>query len=307
MKGKRTNRYWVGLLYFLCLAALIFMTSRTRAQEILEIKQIQVDIWPEYDRPEVLVIYRISLAEGTVLPAGMSLRIPTQAAKPYNLAMRDMGGMLYNLDYTLRLEGEWIWVDFETPSTEIQLEYYDPRIRKDKLQRNFDFTWQESYYITAMTVKVQQPAHSQTMKITPDMGSGNLGQDGLTYFTSMFNEVESDQLVEVEISYEKSEDTLSTQLIPVLPSEPVSRQTTGRTTVPPELMWLLVGGAALAAAAGFFWYSLARRTAPAAPPPDGAEQEIAPAVNAAPQAYCHRCGKRVETGDTFCRSCGANL
>ena len=67
--------------------------------------KVQVNIWPEYDRAGVLVIYRMTLAAATSLPAQVTVRIPISAEKPYNLAMRDVDGLLYNLDYTLADDG----------------------------------------------------------------------------------------------------------------------------------------------------------------------------------------------------------
>lgn len=280
-----------------------FFPEPVRAQEILEIDNFQIDIWPEYDRPDALVIYNISLAEDTILPAQMYLRIPHQTGRPFSLAMRDMGGMLYNLDYNLHLDNDWMEVSFETPSTEIKLEYYDPLIKKDKLNRSYDYTWKGNYFIRTLTIKVQQPAHTTRMTISPDMGSGSLGQDGLTYYTAMLSDVEAEQPVKIHLSYEKTEDTFTTQLISVYPSKVVSRETSGRTNLPPELVWVALGGVAMLACALFFWYSVVKRN-----PQILREQELRSGyARSSPEAYCQQCGKRVEAEDSFCRSCGAKL
>lgn len=49
-------------LLFLCLALLF--PVRVFAQNDLPILVIEVDLWPEYDRASMLVIYRITLAPG---------------------------------------------------------------------------------------------------------------------------------------------------------------------------------------------------------------------------------------------------
>ena len=88
------------------------LASPAKAQSVVEFDLLQVDIWPEYDRPEVLVIYRMSLADTVSLPAQISLHIPAAAGQPYNVANQDVDGMLYNLEYSLTPEGDWVRVTF---------------------------------------------------------------------------------------------------------------------------------------------------------------------------------------------------
>ena len=85
--------------------ALIFLTQivtvSASAQSSIVIDQMMIEIWPEYDREDVLVIYRISLDGSITLPAQISLLIPREAGEPYNIAMQDVDGLLYSLPYTI--------------------------------------------------------------------------------------------------------------------------------------------------------------------------------------------------------------
>ena len=129
-------RRFITLLLILIIFA---QPSIVFGQDTLLINQLQIDIWPEYDRPDVLVIYRIIVSSSNPLPIQMEMRIPLEANKPFNLAGKDINGMLYNLDYTTRMVGEWILVSFTTPSPEIQLEYYDPRLKINGTLRSFEY------------------------------------------------------------------------------------------------------------------------------------------------------------------------
>jgi len=44
-------------------------------QSTVVFDQVMIEIWPEYDRPDVLVIYRIQLADNVSLPVQVSLLI----------------------------------------------------------------------------------------------------------------------------------------------------------------------------------------------------------------------------------------
>ena len=43
---------------------------------------LNIEIWPEYDRPAALVILRGALAEGVKLPAAVTLRLPAASGGP---------------------------------------------------------------------------------------------------------------------------------------------------------------------------------------------------------------------------------
>ncbi|MHB1119312.1 MAG: hypothetical protein ACYC11_04545, partial [Bellilinea sp.] len=75
------------ILVFFIIAGL-FLARPIQAQSDLVLESMDIGLWPEYDRPDVLVIYRMTLANEVPLPAQMSIRIPREAGAPYNLAMK---------------------------------------------------------------------------------------------------------------------------------------------------------------------------------------------------------------------------
>jgi hypothetical protein len=287
-------------------------SSVALAQAPVVIDKLQVDIWPEYDRPDVLVIYRITLSPQTKLPAKMSLRIPSQVGKPYNLAIKDVDGLLYNLEnYTLTQQNNWLLVSFVTPSADIQLEYYDPSLQKQQTLRNYQYTWPGDYAVTTLTFQVQQPANSTQMEISPDMGTGRQGGDGLTYFTSIAGQIEAGKQFQLKMSYQKANDTLSFTPAPVGPIQPITQSTAGRTGFMEVLPWILGVFGFLLIAVGLFWYWQSGRR-PMRPArlytkPERVREISGSTTAAASHIYCHQCGKRATKGDLFCRACGTKL
>jgi hypothetical protein len=108
---------------FLLLLLTIGFPGSVNAQNETELSKMVINIWPEYDRPGVLVFYRITLASQTNLPATVSIRIPRAAEKPFNVAMKDVDGRLDNLQFTTITDGDWVRVTFTTPVPEVQFEY----------------------------------------------------------------------------------------------------------------------------------------------------------------------------------------
>ena len=83
------------LIIFLLLG-LIFLVPVAQAQGVLRLAELEVDLWPEYDNPGVLVIYKAKLPADVSLPVNVSLKIPAAAGEPFAVAVRQMDGALLN-------------------------------------------------------------------------------------------------------------------------------------------------------------------------------------------------------------------
>ena len=80
-------------IFFLSLVFL-FVPVLTRAQQDIPFSSVEVDLWPEFDRPTMLVIYHITLPAQAKLPAPMSLRIPASVGTPNAVAAKQPDGAL---------------------------------------------------------------------------------------------------------------------------------------------------------------------------------------------------------------------
>ncbi len=274
------------------------------------IEQLQVDIWPEYDRPAVLVIYRIGLTADTTLPATLTLNIPKDADRPSRLAVQDVDGMFYNIDFTTQDAAEWVSITFTTPSHEIQLEYYDPNITFTQYQRAYQFTWQNDLPVNALTVRVQQPVNATKILIEPDMGSGRIGQDGLEYFIFLAGQIHANEEYTVKLTYDKPDFMLSSGLLPVSPVKPITLRTKGRTTATLAVPWALALLGIVLIVTGGLWYWQIGKRAPAyelhTPPIEPTSRSLKQAQQLISQTffYCSKCGKRIQKEDKFCKECG---
>jgi hypothetical protein len=292
----------------LALALILWLPVAAQAQNAIRIERMQINIWPEYDRRSILVIYRFALAPGTSLPAEITMSIPAAAQAPFTLAYEDVDGLLYNLDYTLRQNGDWVDVTFRTPSLGVQLEYYDPDFEREGDLRTYKYVWPGNFTVNDMVVLVQQPLNATRMVISPDMGSGRVGPDGMMLFSAAIGEVEAGRTFAYTIQYEKPDGELVIPPMTVRPVDAITAQTIGRTTMMELIPWVLGSLGVLLIASGTYWYWRAGREAPeparkrhvAARGKDEAIEEQEP-------IYCHQCGKRAAPGDAFCRTCGTKL
>ena len=305
---------------FVFIISFVFTGASVQAQTPVEIDQLQVDIWPEFDRPEVLVIYHIIISANSTLPAQISMRIPRRANSPYNVAMKDVDGMLYNLQYDQTIEGDWSKISFTAASTELQIEYYDPSLTIDGTTRNFVYQWPGDYRVLNMNLRIQQPFNASNLQLTNGtlkIANGALGDDGLTYYSVPIDGmIEAGTTFDVPFSYTKPDAVLSSSQAPVQAVKTSTGNATLGSSLTPANETLLIGLAAGAVLIliGFIWYlNQQRLMASAAMSNNRRRHSNVPKhgsgdpFSTGDTIYCHQCGKRASTQDAFCRSCGTRL
>lgn len=289
--------------------------SQAQAQSPVSFASLMVDLWPEYDRPGVLVIYHIALVDGTKLPVQVGVHIPAAAGEPANIAKNENGN-LFIIDHTRTVSGDWALISFQAETLETQVEYYDPALVKNGTTRTFSFEWQGDAAVNEFSVDVQQPVGASAMTITPSLGSNFTGSDGLIYYLSMLGPRAAGEKFKVDLQYQKASDQLSGPAV-VKPNNPINTQTPGRLPSTNEiLLWTLGGVGVLLIAGGGLWFwrtglsqpnrafAARRRHAPRQRTLQAGETTPADAAGA---IYCHQCGRRAQPGDLFCRACGTKF
>ena len=290
---------------------LLYLPSSVSAQTDITLSELQIDLWPEFDRPSMLVIYKGTLQPGVSLPASLTLRIPVSAGEPNAVAVKQVDGSLISADYQRQVSGDWSLISFTATTPEIQLEYYDPSLDQVDNQRHYEFNWPGDYAVDQMVVRVQQPAGATNMRISPNMGNGQIANDGLVYFSTQIGSVAQGSTFAISIDYEKDSDTLTSGGMQVEPSAPITSDTPGRIDLSQALPWALGGLGLLLIFGGGWWYWQSTREEPR--PAKQRRRRTATAgsrqdeVTSGEAVYCHQCGKRAEPGDRFCRSCGTKL
>ncbi|MEI8131387.1 MAG: hypothetical protein WCG34_03065 [Leptolinea sp.] len=286
--------------------ATLFVPAAVFAQAPVAFSKIVINVWPEYDRPGVLVFYQIALSPQTNLPATLSLRIPKAAGKPFNVAMKDIDGRLDTLPSTSQVEGDWVKVTFTSPVPEVQFEYYDPSITSSASLHEFQYTWPGDFDVASLVLVVQQPLAAGNFQIQPTMGSGRTSDDGFTYFESVVGEIKAGIPFSINLKYNKTGTDLSAPSQSVTPVEPVT--TSARWWQNPEVLPYVLGGLGfLLILAGGYWYWRSGKTLTTAFRRRHAPARVKETEAEATGVFCHRCGRKGVIGDVFCRSCGTKL
>jgi hypothetical protein len=297
----------IFLVFFLI--TWLFCSGFTFLQEDITIDWLQIELWPEYDREDMLVIYRFSLSSDVSLPAKMEIHIPYQAGDPYKVAMQDIDGLLYRLDYSIRIENEWVIISFTTPSPDVQIEFYDPRLQISDMQRSYNFKWFGDYAIKSCSLNIKEPLNATKLQSVPltAPGVGVLGTQ--QNYEAQLGAIEAGENFFVRLTYQKPDNLLVSSLEEsVQPVSPINDQISGRTSLKEIMPWVFgMVGIVLIFSAVFLYYRMNKA------PNTQADETVKPASpmdysDLDPSAvYCHRCGKRAVKGDIFCRICGEKL
>ncbi len=292
------------------LAVVLLAVSAAAPQSETVLSSLGIDLWPDYDRPGVLVIYHATIAPDVSLPARLVFRIPAAAGLPNAVAERPAGGQLITLPYDRTVDGETALIDLTASRPIVQLEYYDPAITRDGVRRSFAFTWSGDFEVQDFGISLQQPALARNFTTVPEAISATASVDGLTYHTLSRAGVKVGETVEVRASYEQASDQLSVEAIaPVVapvPTTPAAGNdaASDNRTMHMAFAALLVSAAAVVVGLMVRGQRQARSAPRPTPPPRTARSDTS---GGKATRFCTQCGAGVDGGDRFCQRCGAAL
>jgi hypothetical protein len=296
---------------------------------------VTISLWPEFDRPDVLVIYRGELSASTELPAQLTFRLPGYVENMHAVAAKEDGALL-NVDPASIewVQGDKVSLSFPTSSSEVHLEYYDPVIlTKQGQTRQITYTLFVPYDIDTAIFEIQHPVHSEELRILPGSVDTRLGSDGLEYSTVQVDNLVAGDTFELSITYRRSTSELSvSSFSSEAPEQPVDVSVP--TASSEENPWTYAMYVALGAGVVFLLFlwreaSLRSRmqaeyqtrpsssastrrtrrgkrgskrkpgrgTGVPSPRTAGTDEEIA--------MFCYQCGTALREGTNFCHACGA--
>jgi hypothetical protein len=291
------------LVIKLALLAILLVPTLVRAQTVMHLNSVSVDIWPEYDQPAVLVVTHITLAPDTVLPAILTLSIPA-GAQVNAVAIVDPVKGLINAPYDSAMQGKWSVLTITANSLKVQVEYYEALV-KNGTARHIVFEWAGNDAVDTLDANFLLPLGADNVTINLAPVNTGPGQDGLTNYRVRTVNLSAGQPFTLTIDYQRQTDELSIASLPVQAVSTPGPDTPGRISMPAILPWVLAGIGVLLIVAGVVGFIVWQRGSQGSAAHKGhvshrdeTHTEI---------IYCHECGKRAQPGDVFCRTCGARL
>jgi hypothetical protein len=297
----------------------LILVPHTKAQSsVRELASLQIELWPDYDQPQVLVLLTGTLADDVPTPATIALPLPEDASINAVAHASEESGSLENIaDVDTDTPGQ---LTFTTPSPTFRIEYYVP-YTSDGDRHNVVFDWLSDMTVDQVFAVVQQPADASNFELSPEAEQSSPGQDGLIYHSLASLALPAGLSYSLEASYDLPSGQLSADILaarqvqvegplPVVsdPAQPSS----------PEFNWPLVaivaGGLIIVAAVTWFLYTSYTNNRKRSPRPRPRRTNVARSSGTAKASspssaaqFCHNCGNQVDTEDQFCRKCGTQL
>lgn len=290
----------------------IFLTSfltpfATVAQDELQVESLEIALWPEYDRSEMLVIVRMRLTSDNPLPMTVELPIPAHVGEPSAVAKWDPDlGPNDQVQWSRIEDDEWSKIAIETDTAGVWLEYYDA-LTLDNGERSYSFQWPGGFKIGSLRFKVQQPQAADSMRVSE--ATDIVEESGLKYHIIDAGSLQASDRYQIEISYFNSTGQLTNPATIVRPAAT-------RGSTPNISAWLpyVIGGFGLLMLilGAILWFRLRREMG------DGSSRrrqrrrtkldgEPQPKQTTRAQRFCQHCGIRANLDDNFCRNCGTKL
>lgn len=288
-------------LFLPLLLALLIFPLPVSAQDGIVIETLNIQLWPEFDQPAMLVIYDFTLAEGTSLPVNIDIRIPTDA-NLIAVAYAPTGNLLNVPHQEPVEENGWQVVTIPVDTQAVyHIEYYAPLDRTES-QREYLYLWPGDYKVNNLQASVKVPVDTTEYETDPQMQAAPSTDNEQTTLVWQTSNLEAGEQLPIKLTYIKTSDRLSVSDQP-LETGIVDENTQGRISLSNYLPYILGGLGILLIATGglYFWQTSKGKRGPRL------RHQARDDEAEGGDVYCHQCGKRAQPADRFCRTCGTRL
>ena len=287
----------------LILGILFVFPSFVSAQNDVTIANMTVQLWPEYDQPSMLVIVDFQVTAATALPVDLTFKFPKDANLIAVAALAGDGSFLNAVFDGPKDDGEWQSFTLTVSQSSVyRFEYYQP-LTFNGNQRIFSYLWDGSYAVDAFNILVLEPIDATSFAMDPAYESISQ-ENGSNYYDSGIVQLASGEQFILNLSYDKTTDTLIFPPQGIQPAAPVDESTPGRVSLNNSLPYIIGGLGVVLIIGGIMYYWQAGRKSFKSP---RRRAHAATEEESAEDTYCPQCGARAKAGDRFCRVCGARL
>jgi len=275
------------------------------------IERLEVRLWPDFDRPSVLVTLVGTLPPGTPDSATVTVPIPENATIHVVSPVRADGRPGPEMNYNSSVPGQ---LTFDTGSFGFWIEYYHPYVA-DGNQRDLSYTWSSEMGVDVLEAVVQQPIMSTDLNTSPGAETVTTGPDGMQYHQLPGQSVPAGVTYTLEGTYSLVRPQLSQD---VMAEQQGSLPGVAESGAADDsgVDWLLVAAIAAGVVAVIVvaWLLISNRRGNqrvVKPRPSrrstrrtSMRPRPAPPPASTKGKFCHECGQPVNSGDRFCSNCG---
>ncbi|MEE2876618.1 MAG: hypothetical protein VX822_02390 [Candidatus Neomarinimicrobiota bacterium] len=254
-----------------------------------------IALWPEYDRPGVLVILTGEI-ESDRLP--LRIRTPMPGNADVVMAMGQEGGGADLSPVQISREETGMWIDTLFVEPQFQIEFYfDPFDGDDK--RKGEYLFQINHPLNTYHVAVQVPLGSEEFVFSESEVDSIQDEHGLQYIRKRFVGLSAYSPKPFSFSYTNKSGGLTVnilqQMLDVMPTQELQTESQtealNRYRLPTYEPYLILGVVVILIGA-VFWRSEKRRGS---------------LLEKYGKNFCSNCSSRIDGSGNFCSNCGMKL
>lgn len=292
---QTSRRVWpilIGLAFLF-----LWFNPYALAQSDDRLASLSIQVRPEFDQPNVLVLYSGEVAAKEKLPRDISLLVPT-GAELFATAYVGADDKLLNTEpATTKDEGNgFTRVTFKLPAPKFQIEFYYNPLQGNP-DKKMDFVYQAAQAADQVELLILEPLKAENFTTVPSSVVQTSTTHNFKQHIFNYASVTANQVLRVQISYRKTDPNPSIANVeaPAPTPAPADTQSTTSSPLLQIALMLVVAALALVALAAFAWWS--RRPGHAMP--------FVSARNKA-TGFCTQCGHALVANDNFCPRCGTS-
>ncbi|MCS7260930.1 MAG: hypothetical protein NZ765_09140, partial [Anaerolineae bacterium] len=190
------------------------------AQSSDALASLTIALWPEYDRPEVLVIYQGALKPETSLPATVSIAMPSHVHQMHAVAYLDENtGTLMRLDsFRLEATAQGKRLTLTTPARRFHAEYYTADVlTREGATRTIHYVFTATTTIENFRFEVQQPLGALDFVSDPVPVAIEKRADNLFYARYPAEALAAGASRSLRVAYQRHSDRVSSEAMPSTP------------------------------------------------------------------------------------------
>ncbi|MGQ4808694.1 hypothetical protein NKDENANG_02082 [Candidatus Entotheonellaceae bacterium PAL068K] len=280
----------------------------------LRMARLRVSIWPEYDDPRVLIVFRGDMVPSDAFPTSITLDIP-KGADIIDAGMISEQNELLIHPHQIRPGETHDSLELNVPVARFFVEfYYDPFANGE--DKRFIYTLPANFAIERLEIDIQQPLHAINFTTTPQPMRQSTDEQGFTYHWFSYHNIAGGESQRFTVSYTKTTTAPSV----------AKRQPEPAVVTPPRIplsmtltaFGLLIGVVGLFGGCAWLWlgYQRRRNAIPGSREPhletvSTVVQTGTPEVGTASRTdtpnFCANCGRRLQPAYRFCPGCGQPL
>ena len=176
------------------------------ANQGLTVPSMVVQVWPEYDSTDVLVMMEFILDPTAKLPLTFNFYAPTGARFSGIAEIDNNGQFVYGKTPVVTAGTGFDKVAFQVETyRHLRVEYYyDPGLGQ-AATRSFPVVFQNPVEAAQVTMSVQQPSRSTGFAVTPTLGPPTVDAQGFTTVDGSFTGLKEGQRVSLLVTYTKAD------------------------------------------------------------------------------------------------------